>query len=192
VKLRTHLPAALLLACGAVTALAQDNGLQRALPGAGLLAETVQNAATNKIEITGEQAFTEQEIRAPQAEEIRDIMEKGVTPAKADDLAFYIGSFYRKAGYSKVAVDYEIHGDKLLIKINEGPHSVLHKLLFTGNHAVDDATLYDYMIGATPDQLARQPAKFPFTSAEISAGLPNLLSAAESAADSLGCRGSSS
>ncbi|MEP6667877.1 MAG: BamA/TamA family outer membrane protein [Chthoniobacter sp.] len=170
-KLRTRLPA-LLLACGAVVASAQEGGgLQHMLPGAGLLAETVQNAATNKIEITGEQAFTEQEIRAPQTEEIRDIMEKGVTPAKADDLAFYIGSFYRKAGYSKVAVDYEIHGDKLLIKINEGPHSALHKLIFTGNHVVDEATLYDYMIGATPDQLARQPAKFPFTSAEISAGV---------------------
>lgn len=145
--------------------------MQRMLPGAGLLAETVQSAATNKIEITGEQAFTDQEIRAPQTEEIRDIMEKGVTPARADDLAFYIGSFYRKAGYSKVTVDYEIHGDKLLIKINEGPHSVLHQLIFTGNHAVDNATLYDYMIGATPDQLAHQPAKFPYTSAEISAGV---------------------
>ncbi len=170
-KLRLRLPAALLLACGTVAAFAQDSDLQRALPGAGLVAETVQTAAANKIEITGEQAFTEQEIRAPQTEEIRDILEKGVTPAKADDLAFYIGSFYRKAGYSKVAVDYEIHGGKLLIKINEGPHSVLHQLIFTGNHAVDNATLYDYMIGATPDQLARQPAKFPYTSAEISAGV---------------------
>ncbi|MDR3403174.1 MAG: BamA/TamA family outer membrane protein [Chthoniobacter sp.] len=170
-KLRTRLPAALLLACGTVAAVAQDSGVQRMLPGAGLLAETVQSAATNKIEITGEQAFTDQEIRAPQTEEIRDIMEKGVTPARADDLAFYIGSFYRKAGYSKVTVDYEIHGDKLLIKINEGPHSVLHQLIFTGNHAVDNATLYDYMIGATPDQLAHQPAKFPYTSAEISAGV---------------------
>src|SRR5207248_6876477 len=40
-----------------------------------------------------------------------------------------------------------------------------------GNHAVDNKTLYDYMIGATPDRLARQPAKFPYTTAEISAGV---------------------
>jgi len=145
--------------------------LQRALPGAGLLAETVQAQVGSKIEITGGQAFTEKEIRDAQAEEIRDIMEKGVTPARADDLAFYIGSFYRKAGFSKVVVDYEIHGDKVLIKINEGPRSTLHRLIFTGNRVVDDKTLYDYMIGATPERLAREPAKFPYTTAEISAGV---------------------
>jgi len=169
VKLR--ILTALLLTCGGAVASAQDNSLQRALPGAGLLADTVQAEARNKIEITGEQAISEQEIRAAQAEEIRDIIEKGATPARADDLAFYIGSYYRKAGYSKVTVDYEIHGDKVLIKINEGPHSVLHQLTFTGNHAVDNKTLYDYMIGATPERLARQPAKFPYTTAEISAGV---------------------
>jgi outer membrane protein assembly complex protein YaeT len=144
--------------------------MQRALPGAGLLVETVQAEAKNKIEITGEQAITEKEIRDSQAEEIRDIIEKGVSPARADDLAYYISSFYRKAGYSKVTVDYEIRGDKVLIKINEGPHSTLHKLVFIGNHAVDEKTLYDYMIGATPENLAREPAKFPYTTAEISAG----------------------
>lgn len=169
-KFRTRLPAILLLAGSVAAANAQDSGVGRALPGAELLAETVQAQAKNKIEITGAKAITEQEIRNSQTEEIRDILEKGVTPARADDLAFYISSFYRKAGYSKVTVDYEIHGDKVLIKINEGPHSSLHKLNFTGNHAVDEKTLYDYMIGATPENLARQPAKFPYTTAEVSAG----------------------
>lgn len=160
-----------MITCGPITSPAQESGgIQQALPGAGLLLETVQAEAKNKIEITGEKAFSEQEIRNAQAEEIRDLIEKGVTPAKADDLAFYIGSFYRKAGYSKVTVDYEIRDGKVLIKINEGPHSSLHKLTFTGNHAVDEKTLYDYMIGATPENLAREPAKFPYTTAEISAG----------------------
>jgi outer membrane protein assembly complex protein YaeT len=154
-----------------MAALAEDNSLRQALPGAGLLAETVQSEANNKIEITGEQSFSEQELRSSQAEEIRDIIEKGVTPARADDLAFYIGSYYRKAGFSKVSVEYEIRGGKVIIKINEGPRSTLHKLIFAGNHAVDEKTLYDYMIGATPENLAREPAKFPYTTAEISAGV---------------------
>lgn len=119
VKLRLH--RALLLAGWAAAAFGENNNLQRALPGAGLLAETVQAEARKKIKITGQHAISEQEIRAAQAEEIRDIAEKGMTPARADDLAFYIASFYRKAGYSKVAVDYEIRGGKVLIKINEGP-----------------------------------------------------------------------
>ena len=45
------------------------------------------------------------------------------------------------------------------------------QLDFEGNHVVDNKTLYDYMIGATPQQLAREPAKFPYTTAEISAGV---------------------
>ncbi|HSI12013.1 MAG TPA: BamA/TamA family outer membrane protein [Chthoniobacter sp.] len=169
-KFRTRLPAALLLVCSAAVASAQDGGAGNVLSGAGLAAETVQAQARNKIDITGEKAVTEQEIRTSQAEEIRDIIEKGATPARADDLAFYISSFYRKAGYSKATVDYEIRGDKVVIKINEGPRSSLHQLNFTGNHVVDEKTLYDYMIGATPENLARQPAKFPYTTAEISAG----------------------
>jgi len=31
----------------------------------------------------------------------------------------------------------------VLIKINEGPRSTLHRLIFTGNRVVDDKTLYD-------------------------------------------------
>ena len=166
----------LLLLLASVPAMRPDGaGFRRgadALPGAGLVAETVQAEARDKIEFTGEQAFSEEELRASEAEEIRDIVEKGVTPARADDLAFYIGTYYRKAGFSQVTVDYQIQGDKVLLKINEGPRSVLHQITFTGNHVVDQKTrAADYMIGATPDQLARQPAKFPYTTAEISAGV---------------------
>lgn len=168
---RVRLLFLLLLASGLAASRAQENNAQNALPAAGLLAETVQAEAREKIEITGEQAITEGELRAAQAEAIREIIEKGVTPAKADDLAYYIGAYYRKAGFAQVSVDYDIHGNKVHIKINEGPRSELHKLTFVGNHIVDEKTLYDYMIGATPERLAREPAKFPYTSAEISAGV---------------------
>lgn len=169
-KLRNCFLTALLIPATAAVALAQDTNAGTAL-GANLLVETAQNVGRNKIEIVGAQSIPEAELRASQAEEIRDIIEKGVTPARADDLAFYIGSYYRKAGYAQVDVGYDIHGDKVVIKIKEGPRSTLHKLNFTGNHAVDEKTLYDYMIGATPERLAREPAKFPYTTAEISAGV---------------------
>ncbi len=135
-----------------------------------MLVDAVNDRARNKVEFTGEKSFTEEELRAPQMEELRDIAEHGVTPARADDLAFYVGSFYRKAGFSQVAVDYDIRGDRLYVRINEGPRSLLRKVTFVGNRAITEATLFDYMIGATPEMLAKQPAKFPYTEAEISAG----------------------
>jgi outer membrane protein assembly complex protein YaeT len=167
---RTGIFPILILILISAPALAAENDLQRALPGAGLLLETVQDKARNKVEFTGQQSFTEAELRAPLAEEIRDVIEHGVTPARGDDLAFYVGSFYRKAGFSKAQVEYEIRGGKIVIKINEGPRSLLRKITFVGNTSIPDAELYDYMIGATPERLAREPAKFPYTSAEISAG----------------------
>ena len=150
--LRLRSTVALLRACGLAAATAQDSSVSKILPGAGVLAETVQQEASRKIEFSGQQAIPEQELRAAQAEEIRDITENGVTPARADDLAFYIGTYYRKAGFSQVTVDYEIKGDKLLLKIKEGPRSLLRKIAFAGNHAVDEPTLYDYLIGATAEQ----------------------------------------
>jgi outer membrane protein assembly complex protein YaeT len=167
----THLLTFALLAGLTPVLRAQEGGMERVLPGAGLLAETVQAEARNKIDFSGAKAIPEQELRSAEAEEIREIIDKGVTAPRADDLAYYISTYYRKAGYSQVAVDYEIQGGKILIKINEGPRSVLHQLIFTGNHVVDEKTLYDYMIGATPERLAREPAKFPYTTDEISAGV---------------------
>lgn len=160
---------ALLLALGMATASAQD-GLQRALPGAGLLLDTVQAQTQNKVEFVGLQSFSEDEVRTPLAEEIRDIIENGVSPARADDLAFYVGSFYRKAGFAKADVEYEIRGDKVRITVKEGPRSLLRKITFIGNKAVPEKTLYEYMIGATPELLAREPAKFPYTTSEVGAG----------------------
>jgi outer membrane protein insertion porin family len=162
--------AALALLCFVATGRAQNTGLQQALPGAGLVAETLQAQIKDRVDFTGQQAFTEAELMAPLAEEVRDIIEHGVSPARADDLAFYVGSFYRKAGFSKVTVDYEIRGEKVIIKINEGPRSLLGKIDFTGNKAVPAATLYEYMVGATPEHMAKHPEQFPYTSAEIDGG----------------------
>ena len=170
VKIRPRILTAFLFTCGVATASAQDTNAAGTALGANLLVETAQDVGRNKIEITGAQSIPEPELRSAEAEEIRDIIEKGVTTARADDLAFYIGSYYRKKGFSQVDVSYEIRGGKVVIKIKEGPRSTLHKLNFIGNRVVDDKTLYDYMIGATPERLAREPAKFPYTTAEISAG----------------------
>ena len=104
------------------------------------------------------------------AEQIRELQENRITPVRADDTAFYVGAFYRKNGFSKAAVEYQIRGDRLLLTIVEGPRSLLRDIVFTGRTALLEATLYDYMIGATRERLAKEPDQFPFTAAEIGAG----------------------
>src|SRR6266513_5562029 len=57
---------------------------------------------TSIIEFRGQQAFDEKELRSALKEEITTIEDFGLSPARADDLAFFLEVFYRKHGYAKV------------------------------------------------------------------------------------------
>src|SRR5207302_8476923 len=51
---------------------------------------------TSIIEFRGQQAFTEKELRSALKEEITTIEDFGLSPARADDMAFFLEVFYRK------------------------------------------------------------------------------------------------
>jgi outer membrane protein insertion porin family len=123
------------------------------------------------VEFSGNNSFPSDKLRAQIAAELREISTQGLTPARGDDTAYYIGSYYRKAGYSQVTVAYEIHGGILRLKINEGPLTLIHRLSFVGNAHIAESQLYQYMIGATPESLAKTPKDFPYTTAETQAGV---------------------
>lgn len=147
-----------------------EQGLDTALAGADILLDTVKNAERSKVQFSGQTTFKDEELRAAIAEQIREIDEKGVTPARADDAAYYVGSFYRKAGFAKVDTTYAINGARVTIKVVEGPRSLLRKVTFTGNNAIPTPQLYEYMIGATPERMEKQPQDFPFNASEIASG----------------------
>src|SRR5438552_1429514 len=92
------------------------------------------------IEFRGQQAFKEKELRTALKEEITTIEDFGLSPARADDLAFFLEVFYRKHGYAKVDVHYVIEsGDRLRLDINEGPRFLLRTVIFDGNaHEPED------------------------------------------------------
>lgn len=158
----------LLASCAPLSA--QDAGIANALTGAALVGGLLRDTAGNKLDFTGHKTFTADELRAAIPQQIRELQEKGISPARADDAAYYVGAFYRKGGFSRVEVEYTIRGDRLLIRIVEGPRALLRKITFLGNASIPAATLYDYMIGATPEELAKNPDRFPYTAAEIDAG----------------------
>ena len=83
------------------------------------------------IEFRGQQAFKDKELRVALKEEITTIEDFGLSPARADDLAFFLEVFYRKHGYAKVDVHYVIElGDRLRLDINEGPRFLLRTVAF--------------------------------------------------------------
>lgn len=149
---------------------AQENA-QNALLGAELLQTALAPTAKQRVEFTGGNSFTEVELAAAVAEQIREIQEHGLAPARGDDTAYYLGAFYRKRGFASAQVDYEIRGDKLILKIAEGPRSLLRAVTFAGNKSLPEATLWEYFLGATPERLAKEPDMFPYNAGEIASGV---------------------
>src|SRR6058998_693090 len=89
---------------------------------------------TSIIEFRGQQAFDEKELRSALKEEITTIDDFGLSPARADDLAFFLEVFYRKHGYAKVDVHYAIESqNRLRLDVDEGPRMTLGKVSFDGN-----------------------------------------------------------
>src|SRR5437870_12661132 len=89
---------------------------------------------TSIIEFRGQRAFGEKELRSALKEEITTIDDFGLSPARADDLAFFLEVFYRKHGYANVNVHYAIESqDRLRLDISEGPRFTLGTVIFDGN-----------------------------------------------------------
>src|SRR5438552_9304860 len=123
------------------------------------------------IEFRGEQAFKEKELRTALKEEITTIEDFGLSPARADDLAFFLEVFYRKHGYAKVDVHYTIESaDRLRLDISEGPRFLLRTVIFEGNTHEPADKLFEYMVGPTRERYSRLEKRVPFVAADLEEG----------------------
>jgi outer membrane protein insertion porin family len=126
---------------------------------------------TSIIEFRGQQAFKEKDLQTALKEEITTIEDFGLSPARADDLAFFLEVFYRKHGYAKVDVHYVIEsGDRLRLDINEGPRFMLGTMTFDGNAREPADKLFEYMVGPTRERYSRLEKRLPFVAADLEEG----------------------
>jgi outer membrane protein insertion porin family len=127
---------------------------------------------TSIIEFRGEQAFKEKELRSALKEQITTIEDFGLSPARADDLAFFLEVFYRKHGYSKVDVHYVIESaGRLRLDITEGPQFLLRTVIFDGNTREPADKLFEYMVGPTRERYSRLEKRLPFVAADMEEGV---------------------
>src|SRR5438128_10753304 len=126
---------------------------------------------TSIIEFRGQQAFSEKELRSALKEEVTTIEDFGLSPARADDLAFFLEVFYRKHGYAKVDVHYVIESQsRLRLDINEGPRFMLRTVVFDGNAREPTDKLFEYMVGPTRERYSRLEKRLPFVAADMEEG----------------------
>src|SRR5438876_2008572 len=123
------------------------------------------------IEFRGAQAFKEKELRTALKEEITTIEDFGLSPARADDVAFFLEVFYRKHGYADVNVRYAIESqNRLRLDITEGPRMTLGTVTFDGNTREPAEKLFDYVVGPTRERYSKLEKKLPFVAADIQEG----------------------
>jgi len=126
---------------------------------------------TSIIEFRGQQAFNEKELRVALKEEITTVEDFGLSPARADDLAFFLEVFYRKHGYARVDVHYVIEsGGRLRLDINEGPRFLLSQVIFDGNAHEPADKLFEYIVGPTRERYSRAEKRLPFVAADLEEG----------------------
>src|SRR5947199_10529827 len=126
---------------------------------------------TSIIEFRGQQAFSEKELRSALKEEITTVEDFGLSPARADDLAFFLEVFYRKHGYAKVNVHYVIEsGGRLRLDVTEGPRFMLRTVVFDGTAREPADKLFEYMVGPTRERYSRLEKRLPFVAAAMEEG----------------------
>jgi outer membrane protein insertion porin family len=126
---------------------------------------------TSIIEFRGQQTFGEKELRSALKEEITTIDDFGLSPARADDLAFFLEVFYRKHGYADVNVHYAIESqDRLRLDITEGPRLIVGTVIFDGNAREPADKLFEYMVGPTRERYSKLEKKLPFVAADMQEG----------------------
>src|SRR5881394_2554205 len=105
---------------------------------------------TSIIEFRGQQAFKEKDLRVALKEEITTIEDFGLSPARADDLAFFLEVFYRKHGFTKVNVHYVIEsGNRVRLDVTEGARYTVGTIVFNGNVREPSDRLFEYIVGPT-------------------------------------------
>src|SRR6266853_2005816 len=123
------------------------------------------------IEFRGEQAFKEKDLRTALKEEITTIEDFGLSPARADDLAFFLEVFYRKHGYTDVNVHYTIESEnRLRLDITEGPRYTLRTIVFDGNAREPSDKLFEYAVGPTRERYSKLEKRLPFVAADMEEG----------------------
>jgi Outer membrane protein/protective antigen OMA87 len=129
-----------------------------------------KRAEATPLTIRGTTAFKEEELRSALKEQIATIHDFGLTPARADDAAFFLELFYRKHGYARVDVHYSIEGSRLILDVNEGPQAELASIDFLGNTHYSDQQLFEYAVGPTRERYSRLQKTLPFVATDIQEG----------------------
>lgn len=125
------------------------------------------------VEFVGAKAFNERQLREGIARQIRTIEDSGLDAPSAYDAAFFLESFYRKNGYSRVSAKGEISAAwSLKLMVAEGPLTKVGTVTVLGNKSHTTEELTKYLLGPTHELFPRikKTTDLPFVEADVQSG----------------------
>ena len=128
-----------------------------------------------RLVLEGNLHFSAEQLRIALADSLAAIEQSGLTPALADDAAFFLGVHYRKNGYSQAEVKWTIApGNTLRLAIAEGPFTRLGEVAFQGNAHLPSATLLDYITGGTRERFPDKKKPLPYVESDVRGGVERM------------------
>ncbi|HSI83515.1 MAG TPA: outer membrane protein assembly factor BamA, partial [Candidatus Methylacidiphilales bacterium] len=124
-----------------------------------------------RVQIVGNSQIKESELLEVIRDQRENMRTEGLTPATADDAAFYIAQHYRRKGFMKARVIYRIEGAVLVLEISEGALVRLGNVTFIGNYAYTGTRLGEYILGPTHEKESKYKDGLPFIRADIDLGV---------------------
>lgn len=128
-----------------------------------------------RVILEGNRHFTPEQIREALADQLSAIEQSGLSPALADDAAFFLGVYYRRHGYSQAEVRWEIVSRATLkLSIAEGPLTRLGTVTFEGNAHIPSAALLDYITGGTRERFSIRKQGLPYVEGDVASGVERI------------------
>ncbi len=129
----------------------------------------------DKVRLEGLHVIPAGEARAWIASQVRYVESAGVTPARADDLAFFLENAMRQQGYREATVDWKVEGEgaaaRIVLTVSEGRSVQLGAIDVAGNAALKDAAVGELLTAATRKRLKRDPGEsIPYVREDIERG----------------------
>ena len=128
-----------------------------------------------RVLLDGNHHFSADALRIALADPLNSIEESGLSPALADDAAFFLGVFYRRNGYSQADVKWAIESETTLrLTIHEGPFTQLGAITFSANLHLPQETLSGYVTGGTRERFPNQKQPLPFVESDVNSGVERI------------------
>lgn len=133
---------------------------------------TALTAGEVTVEFAGVTTFPERDLHDALVDPLDTLQREGVTPATADDAAFFLELYYRKNGYASATANYTVLGSRRLrLQISEGPRTLIGEIRFVGNRNASSDDLREYVIGTTRERYPRGTVELPYVAQDIEKGV---------------------